>query len=1303
MPNTPRMKWPYPAENQDPWYDAFENLVTQQDASVYAAREDRHLIMAKGGLWGFNATSGLASWSDTFEILSPITGFRMEFAAGSVNVADGQVIYADLTRSPTTNTYAPLLVANQVPNTDSAFVVAVRRGATLFFRHGRALEDGDIADVFVPTSVFPVTIPGLLTSIWMGGRESHSDNVVPLVVGANSFTPTTYDPVESLVFSVEAANGTTGLTNVVQLWNVTDSELVAELEFTSTNVAKDEVVLVRGSGPGEIDDPEHIYEVRIKLGAAPAGQDDTIELYSAEIRVQCADVELVPPSGSAETLLTGINEQLATHTAQIAVLEDAIEDLGAAAIEDLQDALDAEIVARVAGDAAEVSARTAAINSEANTRAVADSAEVAARISAVASEAATRAAADSAEVAARIAAVSAEAALRIAGDTQAVGGDLAGNLPNPTVTGLTIAGQLQGDILYRGTSAWVRLPAGTSGDFLRTNGAGANPSWAPVSGGGGSTAGSLGNLINLRDYEAFKVGDNWTPAMEEALSDFAAASAAGDPCGGIHIPADPLPYKFEKPPLVGNVRPSIDLRAVSKCRLAGDGQGSVIQMAGDGGGGSWALIHIGGFNRDIVIENLVLDGDYTNLTNVDAGEQTHLIRLGTSNGVSGGTSNVRIQNCWLKNADGDAIAILPQSNVFGSGQEVSSIDIFHCDFINNQRNCISNQRLAQFIRIHFNWFELCADTDIDFEPTGDILGSGPRRYSIIGNQMYHTSGAASVTLSGIEGDIPSMDNIFAFNHIYGGRVGMVNVQGLLIDGNYIEGGPLITEPMLKINGKAFGTRASRNHIVRPKGSPPGLCVSVESDIRQPTFVGSITFTADNTTDLLTSAGHSLSTGDKVQLSSTGTLPAGLSSATDYFVRFVSSSTLKLATTLPNANNNITIDFTDDGTGTHTLTAQDYIVPSTDIIGFKNNGVEVGSVVRWTTTGTLPTGITAGTDYFTIPVGTETIKIATSYANAVANIPLDLTDRGTGVHTLTHNSYPRGMEMENNFIHTYVAANGDNCVVQFTNAIGCSFRFNDVANYSLGNITSAVKFTTTSSILFPVKDWSILHNRIRGSAKSFLTTFTAPIVSVDDTASTFVINGDPFSTGDEVQITTTGTQPGGLSLATNYYIIRVSANTYQLATGILNAMAGTFIDLTDAGTGTHTLTSLPSFTNAMMISPVGVAVSGIHIFDNICRNVTNRIYWNLGGGGSYADIPNVDRNSGDGVADFLFSNIAGKAIRTSGSEGGPAAYEGVGTPEANVVAAPGSTYRNRTAGDGVTPTSFWVKVSGTSTAGWVAVG
>jgi hypothetical protein len=63
----------------------------------------------------------------------------------------------------------------------------------------------------------------------------------------------------------------------------------------------------------------------------------------------------------------------------------------------------------------------------------------------------------------------------------------------------------------------------------------------------------------------------------------------------------------------------------------------------------------------------------------------------------------------------------------------------------------------------------------------------------------------------------------------------------------------------------------------------------------------------------------------------------------------------------------------------------------------------------------------------------------------------------------------------------------------------------------------------------------------------------------------------FTTYTQVQFTTTGTLPVGLSLATNYWIIRVSSTTCRVATSLANAQAGTAIAYTDAGTGTHTMT------------------------------------------------------------------------------------------------------------------------------------
>lgn len=50
------------------------------------------------------------------------------------------------------------------------------------------------------------------------------------------------------------------------------------------------------------------------------------------------------------------------------------------------------------------------------------------------------------------------------------------------LTDIAAISDAQGDIIVRGASGWERLAAGTSGYFLKTQGAGANPTWAAASG-----------------------------------------------------------------------------------------------------------------------------------------------------------------------------------------------------------------------------------------------------------------------------------------------------------------------------------------------------------------------------------------------------------------------------------------------------------------------------------------------------------------------------------------------------------------------------------------------------------------------------------------------------------------------------------------------------------------------------------------------------------------------------------------------------------------------------------------------------
>lgn len=63
----------------------------------------------------------------------------------------------------------------------------------------------------------------------------------------------------------------------------------------------------------------------------------------------------------------------------------------------------------------------------------------------------------------------------------------------------------------------------------------------------------------------------------------------------------------------------------------------------------------------------------------------------------------------------------------------------------------------------------------------------------------------------------------------------------------------------------------------------------------------------------------------------------------------------------------------------------------------------------------------------------------------------------------------------------------------------------------------------------------------------------------------------MQTGLKVRVSTTDTLPSPLLAATDYFVIRLSANTFSLAETLVLAQAGTAIDITDTGTGTHTIT------------------------------------------------------------------------------------------------------------------------------------
>jgi hypothetical protein len=153
MERSSRMQWPFPSEDQDPWYEAFQALIDASDTAAYAGRENTNIVLMKGGELTFDAATDTLTWEVAIEALSPIEGFLVSIigASGppySLTVTDGQVIYFNIVRAPSENVSVQAKTGNQVPNTNDAILLGIRRDDKIYFRDGKTLDDGQAANIF---------------------------------------------------------------------------------------------------------------------------------------------------------------------------------------------------------------------------------------------------------------------------------------------------------------------------------------------------------------------------------------------------------------------------------------------------------------------------------------------------------------------------------------------------------------------------------------------------------------------------------------------------------------------------------------------------------------------------------------------------------------------------------------------------------------------------------------------------------------------------------------------------------------------------------------------------------------------------------------------------------------------------------------------------------------------------------------------------------------------------------------------------------------------------------------------------
>ena len=273
MPTTPRLRWPFPAENQDPWYDALLSFFEAADLSAYASRETENLVLTGGGDVAYSA--GVVSWTADLAVLAPITGFHWVMVATSVTIEDGQLLWFDAIRAPSGNTTVVPQVAAQLPLSDTAVLLAVRRGTTLYWRNGAGLENGTLLNPLAFTASTGGGETNTASNVGVGEGEIFKAKVGvdlrfrTLLQGTGITLTTGADEV-----TIDATGGGGGVAgpvsstdNAIAVWDQTggdtlrDSELTVIIRTLSTpDAATGNAVVIRG-------------------GAATAGEGGPVQLY----------------------------------------------------------------------------------------------------------------------------------------------------------------------------------------------------------------------------------------------------------------------------------------------------------------------------------------------------------------------------------------------------------------------------------------------------------------------------------------------------------------------------------------------------------------------------------------------------------------------------------------------------------------------------------------------------------------------------------------------------------------------------------------------------------------------------------------------------------------------------------------------------------------------------------------------------------------------------------------------------------------------------------------------------------------
>ncbi len=392
---------------------------------------------------------------------------------------------------------------------------------------------------------------------------------------------------------------------------------------------------------------------------------------------------------------------------------------------------------------------------------------------------------------------------------------------------------------------------------------------------------------------------------------------------------------------------------------------------------------------------------------------------------------------------------------------------------------------------------------------------------------------------------------------------------------------------------------------------------------------------DYATDTITLPSHGFLQGELVLYDAKGqTVVDGLTTATPYYIIFVDGDNIKLATTPENAVAGTAVNITNTpaGVGRHTLqslsktpdgiynitslpggspntftvTAQGQ-VPEIEKIFNPRSSIDItqnaffvpshgfitGTKVLYDKgdAATVISGLTDLTDYYTVTVNRDYLRLASSAANAATGVVVTVTDFGTGVgHKFTTDQINGNVTGAG----SVTIASGSVLVTgtgtQFTKILKVGDRF---------RLFPANTIKTHGTLTFAAADVNTSTNLI--SKAHTLPTGQAVV----------------FSAGG-------GTAPAPLVEGTTYFVRAASSSTIALHTTVADALAGTnTIDITTAGTGSAFTISANTINLDILFAAADINTSTEVITKAHNFATGTQVIFNSGGGTSPTGLVNND--------------------------------------------------------------------------------